>query len=368
MHILHLGKYYTPHRGGIERVLESLCRGVVERGHEVTALVSNSAPHTVDEELHGVRVLRLARPAVVRSQPLNTALLGALQQLDFDVLHVHTPNPVAALVALAAARGRPIVVSHHSDIVQQKLLGVPGTLAHAALYARASTVVVATPPQVAHSPLLRRFRDKCRVIPFAAPSHTPRALEPAPLPAAFGAEPFALFVGRLVHYKGLHVLIDALSRCRDLRLAIVGTGPLRQRLERQIGEAGVQERVALLGDVEEGALQSLYAACRFLVLPSIARSEAFGMVQLEAMAAGRPVLSTNLPSGVPYVNQHQRTGLLVEPGDSTGLAAAMQRLADDEELCARLGRAGRARAGREFALNNVLEQWLDVYTELEKAD
>jgi rhamnosyl/mannosyltransferase len=171
-------------------------------------------------------------------------------------------------------------------------------------------------------------------------------------------------VGRLVYYKGLEVLLDAMVHCPLLRLALVGSGPLDQTLRARTRDRNLEQRVAFLGDVEDATLQAFYSACRFLVLPSTASSEAFGLVQLEAMAAGRPVIATNLPSGVPHVNQHQRTGLIVPVGDVAALARAMQALQGDEALCARLGSAGRARALGEFAEERVMQQWLELYSEL----
>jgi len=363
MHVVQLGKYYPPQRGGIETVVEGLARGLVRRGHEVTVVVSNDCPRDADERIDGVRVIRVARRALIASQPINPGLTRALSELSFDVLHVHTPNPLGALAALVASRGRPLVVSHHSDIVEQKLLGLPGRLAHAALYARASAIVAATPLHVRYSAMLRRFEERCRVIPFSLPERPNGSPAPPILPSGWLERPLALFVGRLVHYKGLQVLLDALAKCPSLRLAVVGSGPLRAQLVQKARDLGIEQRVAFVGNVSDQALQALYSACRFLVLPSILESEAFGLVQLEAMAAGRPVISTNLRSGVPYVNQHGRTGLLVPPGDAAALAAAMLRLCEDDALCARLGRAARLRVA-EFGEESVLDRWVELYAEL----
>src|SRR6188768_2618459 len=152
MHVLHVGKYYSPYRGGIETVVEQLCRGLVRRGVEITALVSNDGPASVDETVDGVRVLRLARSAELNSQPLNWRLVSTLRRLRFDALHFHTPNPIGALAVLAARRSEPIVVTHHSDIVKQRLLGVPATAIQSWLYSRAAALIAATPKHIEHSP------------------------------------------------------------------------------------------------------------------------------------------------------------------------------------------------------------------------
>jgi len=364
MHVLHVGKYYSPYRGGIETVVEQLCRGLVRRGLSVTALVSNDNSATVEETLDGVRVLRLGRTAELNSQPLNLGLVPELRQMRFDALHFHTPNPVGALAILAARRREPIVVTHHSDIVRQRLLGVAATAAQAALYRRASALVAATPKHIEHSPVLRRFESKSRVIHFPidaspyvdAPSHWD-----AELPPTWQSSPLVLFVGRLVYYKGVDVLLEALRLTEGARLAVVGVGPLAPRLVELAARLGIADRVVFLGAVSADRLRAMYKCARFLVLPSVASSEAFGMVQLEAMAAGRPVIATDLRSGVPYVNQHGVTGLIVPPRDPGALAAAMTSLLDNESRAQALGHAAQQRVLAEFDVDKVVDAHVALY-------
>ncbi|HET7541847.1 MAG TPA: glycosyltransferase [Polyangiaceae bacterium] len=367
MHVLHVGKYYAPYRGGIETVLEQLCRGLVRCGVSVTALVSNDSTATVEEIIDGVRVIRLGRTAELNSQPLNLRLVPELRRMRFDALHFHTPNPVGALGILAARRAEPIIVTHHSDIVRQRLLGRPATAAQVALYRRAAALVAATPRHIEHSPVLHRFKAKSRVIHFPidaapyvdAPSHWDEQL-----PRAWESEPLVLFVGRLVYYKGVDVLLEALRRTERARLAIVGVGPLARTLEEHAARIGVADRVVFLGAVSAERLRAMYKCARFLVLPSVAPSEAFGMVQLEAMAAGRPVISTDLKSGVPYVNQHGVTGLIVPPRDPQALAAAMSALLDDESRAQALGHAAQRRVLAEFDVDKVVDAHIALYAGL----
>lgn len=364
MHIVHVGKYYPPYRGGIETVVEQLCRGLAARGVEVTAVVSNDGPTTEDDRIDGVRVLRLGRTAVVNSQPLNLRLLGTLIGLRFDVLHLHTPNPLGALAVLGVRRREPVVVSHHSDIVRQRIFGFPATLSHMALYRNAAALVAATPKHIEHSPVLQRFKSKCRVIhyPIAAePYASAEAHWDVALPADWQSEPLMLFVGRLVYYKGIDVLLEALALSRQGRLAIVGVGPLEGTLRSHARALGIENRVEFLGALPDSRLRSLYKRARFLVLPSVAPSEAFGMVQLEAMAAGRPVISTDLKSGVPYVNQHGKTGLVVPPSNPRALSAAIEELLADSQQAETLGRAAQRRVFAEFDVDRVIDAHLDLY-------
>ena len=367
MHVLHVGKYYPPYRGGIETVVEQLCRGLARRGVKVTALVSNDGPRTVDQTIDGVHVLRLGRSTELNSQPLNLRLVPTLRRLRFDVLHFHTPNPVGALAVLAANRTEPVVVTHHSDIVRQRLLAGAATAAQSLLYRRSSALIAATPKHIEHSPALRRFESKCRVIHFpidATPYIDAPAVWDEQLPGDWQSEPLVLFVGRLVYYKGVDVLLEALRLTDRARLAIVGVGPLATGLAEQAARLGITERVKFLGAVPDDRLRSLYKSARFLVLPSVAPSEAFGMVQLEAMAAGRPVISTDLKSGVPYVNRHGVTGLIVPPSDPRQLAVAMKTLLEDEPRALALGQAAQRRVLAEFHVDKVVDAHVELYASL----
>jgi rhamnosyl/mannosyltransferase len=333
-------------------------------------LVSNDGPSTVDERIDGVRVLRLGRTAELNSQPLNLGLVPELRRMRFDALHFHTPNPVGALAVLAARRPEPIVVTHHSDIVRQRLLGGAATAMQGALYRRAAALVAATPKHIEYSPLLRRFESKTRVIHFpidAAPYVDASSHWDEQLPPAWRSEPLVLFVGRLVYYKGLDVLLEALRLTERARLAVVGVGPLKTRLLDQAARLGVTERVKFLGAVSDDRLRSMYKCARFLVLPSVAPSEAFGMVQLEAMAAGRPVIATDLKSGVPYVNQHGVTGLNVPPRDAQALAAAMMMLLDNEPHARALGQTAQRRVLAEFDVDKVVDAHVALYAGLLKS-
>jgi rhamnosyl/mannosyltransferase len=225
-------------------------------------------------------------------------------------------------------------------------------------YRRARRFVVSSPPLVEHAAALAPYRSRVRVIPFG--------IDPAPwrqpVTGDAAAEPFVLFAGRHVDYKGVDVLLRALAGSAG-RAVIVGDGPRRAAWEALSRELGLTARVTFTGEVPDAELRRLMQTCTALVLPSVTRAEAFGYVQLEAMAAAKPVISTDVPSGVSWVNQDGRTGLVVPAGDAAALGRAVATLLADPLLASRLGGAGRARVEAEFTLERLRERLRAFYEE-----
>jgi rhamnosyl/mannosyltransferase len=226
--------------------------------------------------------------------------------------------------------------------------------------------MVTSPMQVQTSPSLGAVADRCRVVPLgidparfeldAAGQERARAAR-----RRFG-DPLVLFVGRLVYYKGLEYLVTAM-RDVNANLLIVGSGPLRGALERQVQRLGLTARVHFVDVASDADVVTYLHACDAFVLPSVHNSEAFGLVQVEAMACGKPVVNTALPTGVPFVSVDGMTGLTVPPRDAPALAAAIGRLLEDRALRERLGAGARARVDAEFTLRRMLDRVLDVYRE-----
>ena len=175
--------------------------------------------------------------------------------------------------------------------------------------------------------------------------------------------PSVLCVGRLVSYKGVEFLIRALEAVK-VRLWIVGTGPLEDSLKNMARERGLAGRIEFLGKLSDQELVRYYHACDVFVLPSITKAEMFGVVQLEAMACRKPVISTDLPTGVPWINQNGKTGLVVSPGNVGELANAIQLLLSNVRRREEMGEAGRARVGQHFTTAKMAEAMLKVYQEM----
>lgn len=346
MRILHVGKFYAPHKGGMETALRLMAEGSIALGHEVRVVVAGHRRREAREDLPEQEggLVRLGSLGVWNSQPVTPRLAAELehQLLSFrpQIVTLHTPNPLASLAWLrvrrvAAQVGATLTIWHHSDIVRQKVSRrLVAPFVRRALE-QARGVAVSSEYLRESSRELAGCRDRVRVIPFG--------IDPTPFTQATpsGDGPF-LFVGRLVAYKGLDILFDALNRLPDARLDIAGEGPLRDRLARRLRDEGLAHRVRLLGEVSDQQLAGALASSRALVLPSRDHSETFGLILLEAMAAGLPLIASDLPTGVRDLVQPGQTGWLAEPGDVDDLTAALRACLADPAEARRRGAASRA--------------------------
>lgn len=362
MHVVHCGKFYPPeYRGGLESVVAGLNDELVRRGVRVTAVVAAVRGGGGTEEVAGVRVVRAPTLGMLLSQPLAFRLPELLRAESGDLVHLHHPNPLGDLAALQD-RGRPLVITHHSDIVRQRLLWpVVGRLVRGAVR-RARRIAVGSEQLLRTSRELRGFEHKARVIPFgvdaSAFAPTPSVAERArALREAWGPRPVILTVGRLVPYKGTQVLLDA-ARTLEATVVVVGRGPEEARLRARAGPNTV-----FAGHVDDAGLVAHYHACDVFCLPSVTIAEAFGMVLLEAMACGKPLVTTALPTGVSAVNRDGQTGLIVAPGDHGALREALRTLLEDAAARRAMGEAARQVQEREYGAGLMGERYVNLYRE-----
>jgi glycosyltransferase involved in cell wall biosynthesis len=362
VNVLHASKFYPPCKGGMETILADLCAGTAG-DWDVRVVVANDRPSTERARLHGVDVTRVAAYGTAASVPLCPALPWRLWTAAADCVVLHEPNPIAGMALWMRTPARRLVVWHHIDLVRPSWAPSTYGRIQRALYRRADCVIVSSPALVRDSALVQCAR-RVAVIPFGVPLDRYQRSDPdrrervERIRSGFRG-PLLLFVGRLVYYKGVHVLIEAASRWPGT-IVIVGQGPLESELRAELSRRGLQDRVAFVGRVSDEDLPAYYQACDALVLPSVARTEAFGVVQIEAMAAGRPVVSTNLPTGVPWVNRDGVTGLVVPPGNAEALGAALARLGADPTLRARLGDGARRRAESTFTRERMVQSFRTV--------
>ena len=373
--ILHVNKFYAPWIGGIEKVAQNIAEGVQtfpDLRSEV--LVCNHRGSSTISDLNGVRVNRVASLGTFLSLPISPSFPSRFSAIapEFDIIHVHTPFPLAFFCDWKAVKdnGTRVVIHYHSDIVRKLQRAVMSGLARfeRRFMEAADRIFVDSEGLLDNSPTLAPFREKCRVVTPFVDLGTVEQLTSDEISSSrlrYGLKDndnVVLFAGRLVPYKGVKFLIDA-ARDLDAHLLIVGEGPLRPVLQKQIETLGMQSRVKLLGSVSDAELSSLYSLANLFVLPSIFPTEAFGVVQLEAMANGLPVVNTNLPSGVPSVSLHGVTGLTVPPGDAAALRDAIVAILSDESLRNKFAANARKRV-HLFSSTVVLGRIVSLYKEL----
>lgn len=365
--LLQLGKHFFPDTGGIETVTQSISEMLPAHGIEADVLcTATRADYPPFEPPY--RVIRCA-PTIRFGRNKNVSLdymrkIRALRD-DYDVALIHMPNPVAVLAARAWWT-KPIIQLWHADIPQRAIRTLSAPLDHA-LLRRTAAVIGPTPVHLETSYRASALLPRGIVIgyPFdrtRLPTPTGKSEVAAKVRALAGKRKVALSIGRLVPYKGFDVLIEA-AKAFDGKLVsvIVGGGPLLDELQAKIEAAGVQDRVMLTGPIDDAALADLLDIAHMGCMPSVTAAEMYGVAQVEAMAFGKPVVSTRLErSGVSYVNKHDVTGLVVEPGDAGALAGALTRLVDDATLYRRLA----AGAAASFAADHDIGPISQAYATL----
>ncbi|MGH7858627.1 MAG: glycosyltransferase [Candidatus Binatia bacterium] len=359
--VVHVFKnYFPPARGGIEHHIRDVVHGLKHR-FDFTVLTTTEGRRRVVEDDDGVKVVRVPVWAWMSSVPIAPAWLWHLRSTDHDLVHFHVPNPTAeALFVLSRAR-TPCVATYHAEITRLRPLVWPYRPVLRLFLRRADGVIVTSPTMGGSAPALRRLGDRARLIPLGVdpagwnvrPPRADRLREEA-------GRPVVLCVGRLVHYKGVEVLVDAMRDVSGV-LFVVGQGGRQGELEDRIRMRGLGDRVRLLGEVDRDELVAHYHAADVVVLPSTKRGEGFGTVLLEAMACGKPVISTDLGTGTSWVNVDGVTGFVVPPRDPAALAKATNELLASEQLRTRMGEAGRARVRLHFTKARMLDALAETY-------
>lgn len=383
MRICHLGKYYFPVTGGIETHVRILARAQVELGADVEVVCINHAdasgadvssrPFAATVDTHEmddrVKLTRIGRRFSLARWDVCPGALRRLRNIiagDCDILHLHVPNPTMLLALPSLPAKTRLVITHHSDVVKQRILGQGLWPFELWAFHCASRILATSPRYENGSRLLRRFHSKVAVLPFGVDMQP--FIDPSPAAIEFGrrlraehGEPLWLSVGRIVYYKGYETAVKALAELPG-KWVVIGTGPLEEPLKQLARDMGVAGRIVWLGGVSDDELVGAMSAATALWFPSNARSEAFGLVQVEAMASGCPVINCDIPhSGVPWVSIHHETGLTVSINTPEQFAAAARRLVDDPQLHARLASNAQRRAAEQFNHRRMAAESLDLY-------
>lgn len=354
MHVVHAYKIYRPDAdGGIPQVIHMLT-GTENKRIESEIVVARYRGRARAYDLDGVPVTAVASIGTALSTPLAPLYLFVLRKLarNADILVHHAPFPLTDIgVFLGLKKTTALVVYWHAEVVGRTLLlSILAPIIRSALR-RADRIIVSDQAMLASSAFLKPHLSKCVVVPYGLDVDYWNTLDAAGCTRVAELRlqypRLILAVGRLVGYKGFDILLNALKSV-DAQLVIIGEGPLFQDLKTLAARNGMEHRVVLKGRVTSDEIKCHIHASRLFVLPSVTEAEAFGLVQVEAMAAGRPVINTQLSTAVPHVARNGLEGITVPPNDSLALGSAISTLLSDPGLAERLGRAGRDRARSEF--------------------
>jgi rhamnosyl/mannosyltransferase len=370
MRVLHVFK--TSSRasfGGGETFIDRLCRHTGRLGAQNTVFALNPSEASQAIQTPDYRLIQMRQNFSLASTGFSIDGMAELsRQIDVhDLVHYHTPNPYAEVLAVVGKSQTPALATHHADAVRYRFLSGPYSLLQRAFYKRMDRVVATSAAYAETSQILRRLSHKVTTIPIgisdtdlATPTVTERQAWAKRFP-----KPFALFVGALRAYKGLPTLLSAV-RGKGIPLVIAGTGELAPFVKREVSLPGY-EQVTYLGAVSEETKAVLLSLCHCFVMPSINRAEAFGIGLLEAAIFSKPLVSSRLGTGTSLVNKNGVTGLEVSPDSDAELRAALLKLLGEPETVSAMGAAARDRAGTLFTAKQQASAYMDVYTALAAA-
>ena len=368
MKIIQINKFYYPLIGGIERIVRQIAEGLNKKNSfEVEVLCVNvkKGKRKIDK-INGVKVRRAKSLGIFWGMPLSFDFLRLFKKLfkEFDIIAFHHPFPLGDLALFIFQLKAKLIVHYHSDIVRQKALEIFFRPLILNTLNKAEKIVVSNPNLIKSSPYLRKFKEKCIVVPFGVDfekiENNLDEEEIERIKKKYGN--FILFVGRLSYYKGVDYLIEAMKEIKA-NLVIIGQGLMEKDLKLKIKNLRIKNKVFFLPHLEEKGLINFYKACSVFVLPSIFKSEAFGIVLIEAMACGTPIISTELGTGTSWINVNNKTGLVVPPKNSKALAQAIKKILENKELARKLSQNALKRAKEKFTQEKMLKSYENLYKE-----
>ncbi len=351
--ILQIGKFY-PIRGGVEKVMYDLTLGLSERGIHCDMLCATTEGHP-----GGIISLNeygkvIALPTMVKAAATTIApqMVTKLRQIakNYDVIHIHHPDPMACLALFLSGYKGKVILHWHSDILKQKTMLRLYSPLQNWLIRRADLILGTSPTYVDQSPFLQTVKHKIDFLPIGVPPVEADEQRIAHIRRQYPNKRIIFTLGRLVEYKGYEYLVRAAQYLPDDVIVLIGgIGPLKEQLTQLIKQLNVHEKVKLIGFVSDDDLPAYYHVAQLFVLSSIMKTEAFAIVQIEAMSCGKPVVSCHIPgSGVSWVNQDGVSGLVAEKENPQALAEALNKVLGDTNLYSNLAEGAKKRYDEWF--------------------
>ncbi|MDO6764804.1 glycosyltransferase [Agarivorans sp. 1_MG-2023] len=371
--ILHLSKYYYPYFGGLEKVVQDLAENPTDNTPVTVICNSYEVGKTEEVKINNVKVVRCPIVFSLMSSQFSLSYFLALgKRINNSIVHIHLPNPFSTffvlLYLLIGKSCKGLVVHWHSDVVSQKIGWFFLRPFVNSLLKRCDKIIVTSPAYLEYSVQLKNFKSKCEVIPIGIDTielNVDNDLVKE-IKNNFTGRKIVFSLGRHTYYKGFDLLIEAVRDGFDDSVFLIGgTGELTDEYKAKVDEYDISAKVFFLGRLSEVEMASYFAAAEVFCFPSCERSEAFGLVQLEAMSVGTPVISANIEgSGVPWVNKHLESGLVFENRSVIGLRKALSQLLNDNELLNKLSVGAKSRFNRNFTTENMTGDINSIYTDI----
>ena len=366
MKILQLGKFY-PIRGGVEKVMYDLMTGLSEEGLKCDMLCAACDDDDVGEDVlnQNATLMCTKTLAKVKATMLSPSMISKMRSIcnEYDVVHIHHPDPMACLALYMSGYKGKVALHWHSDIIKQKKLLKLYQPLQNWLIDRADTIIGTSPVYLQSSPWLKKVQDKTTCLPIGVVPLEVDEEKAAVVRKKYEGKKIIFSLGRLVPYKGYKYLIDSARYLDDSYVVLIGGGgPLKAVLKEQIDNSGLHDKVKLLGFLSDEEVGAYFGACDLFCMSSVYATEAFGIVQIEAMSAGKPVVATKIPgSGVSWVNAHKESGINVEPKDSEALANAFKRILESEDTYNAFAEQASRRYWDMFTKDRMIENCIEIY-------
>lgn len=363
--ILQLGKAY-PLKGGVENVMFQMMATLNEsENFKCDALCASISKKQKLDLMYGGKII--ATPTLFKKYAtyISPAMLWKLFQIkkNYDIIHIHHPDPMAALALFFSGFKKKRILHWHSDILRQKKLLIFYKPLQNWLLKKVDTIICTTPLYPKHSKYLKKYQHKIKILPISIPKMPPPDISQVTKIKSKNAK-IIFSLGRLVSYKGFEYLIkSAMYLPEDYTIFIGGQGVLKESLQKIISENNLSQKVFLLGKLTDAVMKNYYHACDIFCLPSIEKTEAFGIVLLQAMSCGKPIVATEIKgSGVPWVNKNKETGINVPTKNPQSIAAAIQKIIENKEIYHLYSQNAQKRFEMVFRKENNKNELLKIYT------
>ena len=365
--ILQTPVRFYPYTGGVEKYVLDLSKELVKRGNDVTVVCANEPESKKEEILGGINVKRVSYIGKIANTNISPYFPFKILREEFDIIHAHFPTPWnldwSALISLI--KRKPLVLTYHNDITNHPTSNIliyvyNNTFLKLALRI-AKKIIITQPDYLKYSKFLKPFKEKIAVIPIGVDTANFRYTDRKKT----GNEIFFLGVLDKFHrYKGLDYLIGALAKVRtlipDVKLIVGGKGELAEEYKKLARKLGLENNVKFIGYVGGKDLIKIYNQSQIFVLPSVSHEEGFGIVLLEAMACGTPVICTNIV-GVAKDIEMNKAGIVVKPKNEKELSNALIKILKNKTDRKKMGENALELVQLKYSLDKMAESFEKIY-------